>query len=328
MATPSYDLIDIVQVLQRNRKLILLVSLLSTVSAGIFYAISTRRYEAKTEFFVSNPLYSDRNNLFRNMESRFVDYFTTEDDMDKVIAIANSQKVRDMVIRLQGLDKAYQVDYNDPKQREWLVESVFKKNLRVKRTEYQHMELSFSDKDPNMASKVANGTVAAIEQVYREYFNAIRSNVYHAIAEKASETDSVVLHLTDTLARLRDRYQIYDIISPARQNVMTSTLRSNGAVGFGRGVEEIQNIEAIKDQLVKDRANYASLMNEFSTGIKGKTMPLITVVTAAEPPVHTAGLSFALTLVAGFLIGLVFSAFLSLLIGYSKKVHEAVLQNN
>ncbi len=315
MATPRFDLIDIIRSLQRKRKIILIVAALCGITAAIFYLVSKKYYEAKVEFFVSNPLYSDRNNLFRNQESRFVDYFTNEDDMDRVLAIANSGKVISLVREKQNLAAAYKLDMSKPEDRA-AFDETFRKHYEVKRADFQNMELSFSNPDPQLAANVANEAVKATEEVYREYFNSIKRNIYNSIQAKAIETDSAIASLTDTLSKLRDRYQIYDIISPSRQGMMNGAMKSNGATTFGRGVEEIQNVESIKDQLVKDRAEYTSLLNEFSTGVRAGEMSLVNVITKAEPPVNPKGLGFLLTTIAGILLGLFFASVCVLLSAY------------
>jgi uncharacterized protein involved in exopolysaccharide biosynthesis len=318
MATaPGFDLIDIAHALNRKRNLIIIITVLCGIVAAVFYLVSKKDYEAKTEFFVSNPLYADRNNLFRTHESRFVDYFTNEDDMDKVIAIANSEILRVKVVGREDLFTAYNLDSSKQNDKARMA-VVFRKKYEVKRTENQNMEITYTDTDPQLAANVANEAVKVAEEIYSGYFNDIRMNIYKAISEKARESDSTIAVMTDTLARLRDHYGIYDIISPSRAG--STSLKSNGSASFGRGVEEIQNIESLKDQLVADRATYLSLMNEFSTGTKLNEMPLIHVITPAGPPIEHKGLGFILTTIGGILLGLFFAVISVLISAYYRKL--------
>lgn len=322
MATPRFDLIDIIQVLQRNRKTVFGISILSVVVTAIGYFATPKKYEAKAAFFVSNPLYLDRSHLFRTTESRFIDYFTSVDDMEKLIAIANSKNVIQTVIHKERL---YTKPFLGEDSLEWLEQATkkFEANFDIKRTEYEHLELAFRHYDPKKAAAVVNTALDEIERVYRDYYINIRSNIYLSIAEKAKETDSAILVLTDSLAKLRDQYQIYDIISPARTNLITTPIRKSGVANYGRGIEEVQNVEAIKDQLVKDRASYTSIMNEFSVGTHAQRMNLIQIISPATPPVEPAGLGLALTLVVGLVVALVFVSILLVLMAYSRRASEA-----
>jgi hypothetical protein len=171
-----------------------------------------------------------------------------------------------------------------------------------------------------VAANVANEAVSVVEEVYRGYFNDLRSNICKAIADKSREADSSIEKLTDTLARLRDRYGIYDIVNPARAGIGITTPKGNGSQGFARGMEELQNLEAIKDQMVKDRAGYTSLIAEFSTGTKAGQLPLVHVITAASPPIEHTGLTLLPTILGGMFLGLFFSTVIVLISTYYQKL--------
>src|SRR6476620_4352890 len=97
--TPRFDLIDITQAIQRRLKFILLV-MLAAIAAAAFYLLTPRKYKATTELLVTNPLYTDRNNLYRNDKATFVDYYGREDDVDKVMAVAKAKATHDSIIKI------------------------------------------------------------------------------------------------------------------------------------------------------------------------------------------------------------------------------------
>ncbi len=315
MSTPSFDLVDIVHTIRNRRKFILIVTLLASIAGVLFHAIHKKRYQAKTEFLIMDPLYTDRNNIFRNNEMRFIDYFAGEDDIDRVIAIAESDTVIDKIIRIKGLAAAYAVDTTKSGGFDKL-RTIFKKLYDIKRTEYKDAILTYIDEDPTRAAQVANVSVQVIEDAYKSYYNDVKANMYQAVYEKMMETDTAIAKLTDSLATLRDQYHIYDIISPARQNIIVGSVKESGGAGFGKAIEQIQNIESVKDQLVTDRAKYVSLLNEFTTGIKMNQMALTHVITKASTPDHPKGFGYMLTTLICALLGFFFSVCIVLLLTY------------
>ena len=132
--------------------------------------------------------------------------------------------------------------------------------------------------------------------------------------------DSAINTLTDTLSNLRDKYGVYGIISPTRQNVQGGEIKGGGK-GFGRGIEEIQNIESIKDQLVNDRAHYISLMNEYATA-SGQSMDYLKMITRATPPTSATGPALRMVLIVAGGLGLFFSVIFVLMTDYFKKLKE------
>ncbi|MFI4963604.1 MAG: hypothetical protein ACHP6H_07100, partial [Legionellales bacterium] len=165
---------------------------------------------------------------------------------------------------------------------------------------------------------VANMSVQVLEETFRHYYTSMKEGMAKSISDKVKQLDSSITTLTDTLANLRDRYGIYGLISPARQNVTTGDIKGGGK-GFGKGIENIQNIESIKDQLVTDRAHYISLLNEFSAASAG-SMEYLKLISRALPPTAPTGPSMKMVLlVAGFL-GLFFSIIYVLMMDYFLKL--------
>ena len=306
--TPRFDLIDMVQTAYRRRRFIILVTLAAAAVGAVGHLVGKKKYKATSEFIVANPMYSDRNHFYRVNTDRYVDYFAGEDDIDRVIAIAQSDAVKNEVVRRRGLFAKYKLD-STKRDDVFKLSQLWKKHLSVMRTEYKNMEISFTDEDPEVAAAVANETVNVVEEIYRGYYMNIRLMMHNAIMAKMREADSAIVQLTDSVAKLRERYQIYDIISPQRATITSANIKSNGRPDFGWGLEQVQNVESVKDQWVTDRTRFVALMNEFSTGTNPEQLSFIRVITEAVPPIKPAGLGLVLTAVAcgfvGFFISLV-----------------------
>ena len=317
--TPRFDLVDIAHTLRKRARFILLVTLLAGVVGAVAWLLGTRKYKATASVLVANPLYSDRNNLFRNDKVMFVDYFGREDDIDKVLAVAKSDQTRGIIINYMQLAKSYGFDTSKEDDRFDLF-NRFKKSFEVKRTEYQNVEVAYTDADPRLAANVANNAVRIIDEIYTGYYNSLRNNARHTLEGRMQQTDSIIAKLTDSLAAMRDRHHIYDIISPSRQGVMAGQMSHGGGPGYGRAIEEIQNIEATKDQIVTDRARFVSLINEFSAGTAVGDQPQIQVISPASVPDKPAGLNLVMTIIVSLLAGAFFITLWVLLSAYFRSL--------
>ena len=85
-------------------------------------------------------------------------------------------------------------------------------------------------------------------------------------------------------------------------------------------MEQIQNIEAVKDQLVIDKSKFVSLLGEFSTGNQANQLQLTQVITLAKPPVDPKGPGLMLTLIACVFLGVFFSTLYVLLSTYYREL--------
>lgn len=316
MATPRFDIIDITQTIRNRRRFVITVTLVAMALGLALSFVRKKKYKAETEFFLSNPLYADRNYLFRSHDMHFVDFFGGDDDIDKIIVTAESYNVKNKVIENMKLAEAFKLDMSKPEQAHKMMET-YDLNFKIKRSEYRHLILTYVDRDPKRAAEVANEHVRVTEETFRHYYNIIKGYAYTSISDKIQEMDSSINQLTDSLAVMRDQYKLYDIVSPARTGASAPAIHSNGSASFGRGMEQIQNISAIKDQLVIDRSKYISLLNEFSTGTKDE-LKFIQVASPAVTPTEPSGPGPVLIVFGAALLGLFFSIIWLLLTAYYK----------
>lgn len=317
MSTPRFDLIDIVQTIRKRFRFILIVSVIAAIIGVVIHFTRKKEFMATAQFFVSNPLLTDRNTIYGGADSR-LDYFADEDDVDRVMALAESDTVIMQTLLETNLAHEMDKDLIDARNVHDM-KSYFKEHVKIKRTEYTMMEVSFIDKDPIRAARIANAYVDVIEQAYRRFYTARRLDMYNALVKKYSEQDSSINMLTDTLAKLRDRTGIYDLMSPNRNNII------NGSVKFGPGttgkdIEVIQNIEAIKDNTVMDQARLSSLLQQFNTGTGREDMKMFSIISKARQPIVPKGPGGLMTLIIAGMLGFFFSVLYVLIATYYKVI--------
>jgi uncharacterized protein involved in exopolysaccharide biosynthesis len=322
MAAPSFDLIDIIRTVQKRKGFILLVTAAAMLLGGTFHLVKKKKYKAEARFLVNNPLYGDRSTLFRSIETRYVDYFGGDDELDKITALANSDTVKDKIIRNCDFDKIYKFgDMNNDTARSRYL-AVFDKNFNLKRSEYKDIQVSYIAYEPNTAAGVANMTVKVLDDIYKHYYTSMHHDMMQSLKSRVSAMDSSINALTDTLAAMRDKYGIYSIISPSRQNVISGDVKTAGK-GSGMAVEQIQNVESVKDELVTDRAHYISLLNEFAAS-SDTSMTYLKIITRATPPAGPTGASMLMTLMSAAVLGIFFSTIWVLMVAYYQKLNAVL----
>jgi len=313
---PRFDLVDIAQTLRRRRRTLLLCTLLALVGGALAYFLTPRKWSAMAEVLVANPLYADRNHIFPTQQVHLIDYFADEEAIDKAMVVGLSDRARGEVIARLRLDSVYKIDASTRKGQDKLARR-YKGAYELKRTEYGNLTVAYTDTDPERAAQVANEAVAVLGEIFHQYYSGKREQIVQALEAKGREADSAIAVLTDSLAAMRDRTGIYEILSPNRMVMGASGARN------GRAVEEIQNIGAVKDQWVMDRARTLGIINEMRTGIAADQTPIINVLSAASPPTRPAGLGTVLTLLACALAGFVFAVLWVLLSEYYGRLTSA-----
>lgn len=314
MSTPRFDLVDIVQTIRKRFRFILIVTVIAAIIGVVIHFTRKKEFTAKAQFFVTNPLLTDRNTIYGGADSR-LDYFADEDDVDRVMALAESDTVVMQTLLETNLAHDMDKDLIDAKNINDM-KSYFKEHVKITRTEYTLMEVNFTDKDPVRAARIANAYIGIIEQAYRHFYTSRRANVYATLSKKYTEQDSAITVMTDTLAKMRDRTGIYELMSPNRNNIINGTIRSGSASGMD--IEAIQNIEALKDGIVMDQARLASLLQQFNTGTGKNDMELFQVISKARQPIVPKGPGGLVTLIIAGMLGFFFSVLYILIATYYK----------
>jgi hypothetical protein len=314
MNTPTFDLVEIVKVVQRNLKLILAVTIAAALIGGIGNKLKDKEYQAEGEVYLLNPLFGDRNHIFRQAdEIHFVDYFGTEGDVDRVMTMIASKDVEDSVIRFTDLYKAYGLDPQKPADRVKMT-SRYRNDFESKRTENSSIMTSYTDTDPKRSAEVLDAIIKITDFKLRQYIAAVKHNSMQSVQRKIEQTDLEIVKYTDSLVKLREQYGIYDIISPVRKGMTPSAVNHNNSA---RGIEEVQNIEAVKDQLVISRAELATIANGLNANTADEVQLLYNVSTPVAPD-KPHGLSAVLTAIACALAAFFFCVLLFSFTAYIK----------
>jgi len=307
----QFNLLTIARIIKKRRTFILLCTLIAALAGFTFSMLKPARYEAKTEFFLQNPFYADRNFIF-NYETKFIDYFATDDEVNRLMTLSQSDIVLKQLIDSFNLAAVYDFDTTDYKENIAL-RSYVADNVEILRTDKRTVSLSYTDKDPSRAASIANAYAFFLEKTLREVYNTLRWNMHESVMAKASEEDSLIQRLTDSLAALRDQYGIYDLINPARYSFVLTPIKPNGKEGFAEGLEKIQNVAALKDELVKNMAGHLTLKNQYTTGTGEEQMKLTHIITKAREPLEPKGPGKLIILISCAALGFLFSVCILLL---------------
>ncbi len=313
-----FDILFILQTIGKNRRTVLFLTALALVAGIVVSMIKPKKYEATTEFFLKNPLYAERVSLY-NTEPKLIDYFASEDDLERIVSMSESDSVQTKVIKDMQIDREEGSGLTDSAAAV-RAKKKFASCLKIKRSGEKTLILSYTDKDAVRASRIANYCVLALQNAMQEFYNGTRLDMVASVTRKIKDEDSTVAALTDTMITLRNKYDIFDIVSPTRYLILTQGHNETRNASYAEGLEKIQNIESIKDEMVVARARHITLINQYTTGVGQNELPLISMIKAAAPPEKTKGPGMLLITAAATICGFFFSVCFILLASYYRQL--------
>ncbi len=310
----NLDMVDFIRFGWRRKNIILIFAIVAAVIAAVFMFLKDNTYKAYGSFFPASTAISGRVNLFRELNQEWVDIFGGENEADRVFVIGNTSNVISKLIEEYNMAEHYGEDIkNDPDAMRKTYKR-FAKNYSFGRTGFKHLEVTFEDADKELGAKIVNSAINLTENYLKEIYINGHSQMAIAIEKRQDSLSLQIDELTDSLVKMRTENGIYDLISPGRKNMLSGKMSGSGEQ-FARAIEEIQEVEEVKDRLVIEKGKYAALANEFRALVH-YDIPMIHVVQWATPSGEKAGPFRILTVLAVGLGAFLFAWFLLVMYEY------------
>lgn len=307
-----FDLFDVIRVGLKWKKMIIGFAIVASIVAAVFFFLQKTYYKAYGNFFPGSAVMSGRINLFRDVNQDWIDFFGGENEVDRAYVIGNSAVVVSHLIEKFKIAEHYKIDVKNDPQGNQKVYKRFAKNYGLNRSGFKHLEVTFMDENSDLASQIVNEAMNKTEEEIRKLYININRQLALSIDIRKDSLEKELIVMTDSLANLRVKYGIYDLIAPGRKNMITSQPKGSG-LEYATGLEVVQNVEEIKDRLTMDRAKYMSMSNEFKTA-SFDGFPMIHVTQWSTPGGPKAGPMRTLGVLATFAGAFLFALLLSILI--------------
>ncbi len=303
MSDTELNLINVYRLAMRNWKLIATVCLINVIVASVILLIVPNSYKSSSLFFPTSDLISDKSSQLNEFTPLIAATFGRENLVDRIFSVATSQTVKNHVIESLNLREHY--GYENTQKGPQKTGKRFDKNVKIRRTPYNGIEIVSKDYDHEIAAQINQSILDKTESIYHDFLLKTRAEIAKGIEKHISQKDSVVQEWSKELAALRSQYGFYGIISPNREQ---ATIPSTGGI-TGEGFEKIQNLEQQKEKLITDISQLRTLQGQILLTAAPENYMLL-VVDAPYPSMVKAGpkrtLTVLLVALASFFFMLIF----------------------
>lgn len=212
----EYNLIDLFLQLKKWKKQLGIAIMAVTVISVIGSLLLPNYYKAETTFYAASP------DLAKPIpigdDEKDVRIYGDDNDLDRLFTVATSHDVLFYLIDSFDLYTHYDIE-KDHKKAKFKVREELLENYQTIKTKYGALLLSVEDKDPSMASAMANGArekIARLSQdIVKESQGNLISNYRSSIINKKILGDSI----SKALIQLKEKNGIFD--SYAQSSVYT-----------------------------------------------------------------------------------------------------------
>lgn len=203
------NLLEVIRLLYKWRKHLIIIVTIAVIGSVIISLLLPVYYKATTTFLPVNPLTKTPNHIF-GTSTENPEQYGTEEDLDRMLAIAETKGLTDYVIQKFDLYNHYNIDSTEVKA-EYKIKKKLFKLYNIQKNEYGEIEISVEDKDKILARNMANAIREKIDEIDQKMMRSNQKSTVKMYEDELNSKDEYLRIMKDSLSALRQQYGIYDI---------------------------------------------------------------------------------------------------------------------
>jgi tyrosine-protein kinase Etk/Wzc len=237
-----YDAFGLIQFVWNKKWILIAISLVAFIVAIIVSLNMTPRYRSEVILYPAASFPMSRGlveTTTLSTDNRDVLSFGGDFESERLIQILHSNDIRDHVARKFNLMEHYKIDPKSPFPENQL-NSKFRSNVKIRRTEFMSIEIGVLDTKAQMASDIANEIVTYVDSIYYNMTKERAMDAFNIVKQEYEDSQNDIRQYGDTLQQLRQKGVIdYDSQASSLNEAYANSLEHGNA----------QAAEAIKKQM-------------------------------------------------------------------------------
>lgn len=191
---------ELVGIIQKWLKRILLVSMLATIGSIVFSMFLKDEFKSTAKVLPMNPNFLDKSAIYGEESSKPAYLFGSESDLDRLVSFSESERLNEYLINSYKLYERYLID-PEKKDAAFNLRKRLRKNFKVQKNAGGYAEIMFYDRDPQFAADVANDVAKKLDEYNKEVLLEKKLQIRDLLKREANAKQGEVATLVDSLKR-------------------------------------------------------------------------------------------------------------------------------
>lgn len=254
--TNNTTVADLIKRLYKWRKSIVIGTVIAFALACIVALILPEYYKAQTTFYAASQDLASPESVF-GLSMTKTEYFGTNQDEDRIKAIARSKTMQEFLIDSFKLFEHYNIKSDDP-QANYKIGNKLRKNFKLKQSENDAIHIEFIDKSPELTATIANAATEKLKVLGIQEIKNSQWQMMESYREYLSSKGESLTALQDSLSLLRREYNIIDRKTQAESLATSLSNAQSTVVEFEERILTFQRL-AQRDSVRKYTAKIDGL---------------------------------------------------------------------
>ena len=240
------SLLDIVVLLYKWRKRILLGTLIAGIVTALISLTLDNYYKSSTLFYAASP------DMTRPLPigdaAHYTRIYGNGEDLDRLLSIAKSNTVNNYLIEEFNLYDHYEIDSTSLKGKSKMLLKLGKL-YSINKTKFDAINLAVEDKDPKMAAQMANAARIKIEGLAQALIKNSQKVLLDSYKSKIESKELKFKILTDSLYNTRINNKIFNTASQG-EAYSSSLVELKGSVqNLSARIKFLEKINGPRDSI-------------------------------------------------------------------------------
>lgn len=258
------SLLGVIKTLFKWKKFLITLTAIAAVGSIIIAMVLPVFYQATTLFYAASPDLAMPERIF-GTSNEAMEYYGEEEDIDRILTIAESNELANFLIDSFGLYEHYDIDQKDIKS-SYYVKETFYGLYDVKKTKYDAIELSIEDEDPELAAKIANTARLKIDAFAQRLVKQSQAQVLATYESSIAENQNLINILNDSLRHVRTEFGVFN---SETQSELLATLSAQSEAKLANAEAKLGAFEQFsgipRDTITYQKARVTALRKEVET---------------------------------------------------------------
>jgi uncharacterized protein involved in exopolysaccharide biosynthesis len=262
---PEFYSVNILSLLYKWRKQLLVVLVLAAVFSAIASFMITPKFKSEVIMFPTQTNSISKSLLNENNTGKEdILKFGEEEEAEQMLQILNSDDIRANICKKYDLLKHYDIDESN-KYKNTLLFKEYQDNISFERTEFMSVKISVLDKDPVMAANITNDIAALVDSVKNNMQHDRARQGLKIVSSAFEAQKSYIKSLEDSLNKLRKLgINDYETQSQAFNEQYALAISKNNTAGIKSLEEKLEVLSNYGGAYVSLREKLDHEINQLS----------------------------------------------------------------
>lgn len=260
---------------------------MAMVVMSIVTILTPNYYQASTLFY---PVNESLQSPIVEISDRRSSLYGNDNDVDRLLSIAQSKDLKTKLSSDMDLFLHYNLSKDNIKDRIKLNKKI-QKHYKVLKTEFDAIEISYEDQNPEKAALYANKALEIVNQKALDLANESRSILLNSLQSELAQKETKLKALTDQIKTLKEKFNIYDSEYQAEAFASLEVKSPNNQglqkriSDYTKGVSELKQLEVQQNELSKILVYEQNELSKLQANANKKSTALH-IIEAATPPIE------------------------------------------